>query len=58
MRRGSDSVIDDRVPGGSTHSLLGCYRDEVELIDIFVGDLSIDNRSRKRVRESANSAAK
>ena len=58
MRRGSDGVVDDSVPGGSTHSLLGCYRDEVELIDILVSDLSIDNRSRKRVGESANITAK
>ena len=58
MGRGSDGVIDHSVPGGSTHSLLGGYRDEVELIDIFVSDLSIDNRSRKRVGESANITAK
>ena len=38
--------------------MLGSYRDQIELIDVFVSDLSINNRSRKRVLESANITSK
>jgi len=58
VRRRTNSIVDDRVPSGSAHALLGCYRDQVELIDVFVSNLSVDNRSRKRVREPANITAK
>lgn len=58
MRRVPYGVIDHGVPSWSTHSLLGSYWDKIKLIDVLVSDLSIDNRSRKRVRESANITAK
>lgn len=58
MGRGSNGVVDDSVSGWGAHSLFGSYRDKVELVDVFVGDLSVDNRARHWVLKSANITVK
>lgn len=56
VRRFADAIMDDCVASRGGESLLGGGRDEVELVDIAVGDATVHDEAWLRVLEGSNVA--